>query len=98
MSYPFINQTTVVNQSRTVDESEILVNNEKPDVDDNFAAPNANSTTITEHKQFVGMTYVAGLSEKLSKMITRTVPNLKIAPRPVSKIGEIFRHEKKTDR
>lgn len=36
------------------------------------------------------MTYVAGLSEKLSKTINRIVPNLKIAPRPVAKVGEMF--------
>ena len=45
------------------------------------------------------MTYVAGLSEKLSKSITRMAPNLKIAPRPIAKIGEIFTDlkEKLTD-
>ncbi|KAG4074523.1 hypothetical protein HA402_005745, partial [Bradysia odoriphaga] len=49
-----------------------------------------NSTMIAKPKQFVGMTYVENLTEQISKMIRQVVPNLMVAPRPISKVGEIF--------
>lgn len=91
VSYPFID-VTIDNTSnceneplnRTLNVSEIW---NKTNVADDL---NDNTTTVTLKKQFMGMTYVAGLTEKLSKSITRTAPNLTIAPRPVCRVGEIF--------
>ncbi|KAG4069621.1 hypothetical protein HA402_011422, partial [Bradysia odoriphaga] len=92
-SYPFINHTTIT-RNRVPNESAIIVVNESLDLSQlqNIATEaNANSTiAATKPKRFAGMTYVAGLSEKLSKMLTRIAPNVIVAPRPIAKVGEMF--------
>jgi len=39
---------------------------------------------------FAGMTYVPGISECLSSQLRRYAPDLKLAPRPPNKIGQLF--------
>ncbi len=55
---------------------------------------NENNQTVnqrTENKpKFAGMAYVPGISEKIAETIKGKAPELKIAPRPVVKVGDIF--------
>lgn len=79
VSYPFIDQTIVANQSTQPNGSGIVVQNDSNTLD-NANPPNANSTIVEKPKLYAGMAYVPGISEKIAATIKQKVPDLKIAP------------------
>lgn len=89
--YPFISRTEINETTRLENISDL--GSPQP--------PVANSTmidvTITpavqpppKKKMFAGMTYVPNLTEVVSKQIRKYAPDLRIAPRPPSKVLSVF--------
>lgn len=87
-SYPFINETTRVDNNISLFE------------------PNANSTIIQgplpkpgnvgrdKRKCYAGLTYIPGVTDQVTKQLKDIVPELTIAPRPSTKIGQLFSNMK----
>lgn len=83
-SYPFINDTTRLHNN--ISTCEPIANSTII----NVSPPKIQTPATKERKRYAGLTYIPGITEKLSKQLKRVAPDLTIAPRPPSKVGQLF--------
>ncbi len=91
-SYAFMDQTNVKNVDglNVTNASQSSAPNDRTIMSTTATNVNLVNPPPPDKKVFVGIAYIPNVTEKVTKLIKKHVPNLCAAPRPVNKVGNLY--------